>query len=899
MTDNALIRRKAAMLLFEIEISFGRFIKNNIDDITEIPSSVIATLQERRSDVKVTTIDHVVERTYLEEIFQIASVATANTSLNKLVNEVSKLAVIYELYDIRNAIAHPNRTFPNCYWYRLAALASDPLIAALGIQSIQQCLASAESGIISDPPNEWLKNSYFEIPNNLPRYFEHDVTGLIGREKENDKLIKLLSNPRVNTVAVVAPGGYGKTALVLDMLHQQVSNPKTSEYADAIIFISLKTESLTVNGIQCLSAPQTIEQLKSELTLAAEETYEVPFVNFDECKEYLADQKLLICIDNLETLLRDNPEAFDELNLDLPPLWRVLVTSRTTIGSNQSIALEPLGRKHSLNLISSYSKKKGGSHIGKEFSEKIASDCYDNPLAIRLTIDKIVSGATIQSAVSTTKNEIAEFSFRNLIEALSENANKILEALLLSGEREKIFLCDLLELNMDDLSNALRELIPTSLLSRKVYDDVELFDLSSSIRDLLLLDTKNIQLREKIYDRKELLERQASAVDKKQKELSISTLHVTYIPPDTHQSLKILLERFHRCRNSDFEKMSGVLKDFKESYDSYKNLSIFQREYARISCMLRDYRTAISHAAMAVSIDCENVLNKYVLADTYFSGRDYKNSSSVYMTLFEMCQQSRIDDKNFVGRVYHGTFQSFLWLGDYETIIKLTHDWEGQESFSALFGGYRATAYKRSVENSFRSSTLSYIDGMSQSITTMGRVFYKAGYLKSACIQSIKVIEEIEYSVTRLFEQGEYYNYCMLCLQFLADHYRGIIDQQSLDKNTDSSARAVMSSVGNLKSVSIKNNPLEDVVIDEKNLEKPHDLDASYIEVNIYHVMKDPKIKFARDKIGNQYYLTKDNVSGELYDSWEGVSVGAKLFVIPSDRYEQGKAIPVHDIVWV
>lgn len=370
MKDNSLNRRKASMLLFEIEESFGEFIKDNISDIAEIPASVLDTLKERRLGVEVTTIDHVVERTYLSEIFQLASVATDNTSFNKLVSEISKLAIIYELYDIRNAIAHPNRTFPNCYWYRVAAFASDPLIAALGIKGIHECLLSAEEGIISDPPDEWLTNSIFEIRNNLPEHFEHDVTGLIGRGKEHDKLIKLLTNPRVNTLAIVAPGGYGKTALVLDLLQQQVTDPKTSSYADAIIFITLKTESLTMDGIRNQNAPETIYQLKLALTKAAEITYEVPFDDFEECIEYLKDQKLLICIDNLETLLRDNPEAFDELNLELPALWRVVVTSRTMISSNQSITLEPLGKKDSVNLINSYIKKRGGKVLGQEFSEK-------------------------------------------------------------------------------------------------------------------------------------------------------------------------------------------------------------------------------------------------------------------------------------------------------------------------------------------------------------------------------------------------------------------------------------------------------------------------------------------------------------------------------------------------
>lgn len=895
--DTSISRRKSAMLLFEIEESFGDFIKENISDIGDIPVSVLDTLQERKFEVAVTTIDHVVERTYLSEIFQLASVATSNTSFNQVVNEISKLAVIYEIYDIRNAISHPNRTFPNCYWYRVAAFASDPLIASLGIKGIHECLISAENDMITDPPDEWLDNTRYEIRNNLPAQFDHNITGLIGREKENEKLIKLLTNPRVNTVAVIAPGGYGKTALVLDMLQQQVTNPRTSAYADAIIFISLKTESLTIDGIKHQSAPQTIKQLKTELTAAAENTYEVPFDSFDECIEYLEDQKLLVCIDNLETLLRDNPEAFDELNLELPPSWRVLVTSRTMISSNQTITLEPLGKKHSVNLINSYIKKKGGKVLGKEFSERIATDCYFNPLAIRLSIDKILCGSPIQTAITSTKTEIAEFSFRNLIESLSENANRILEALLLSGEREKIFLCTLLEISLDDLSSALRELIPTSLLSRKIYDDVELFDLSSSIRDLLLLDTSNLTLREEIHSKKNSLDLQAREVDKKQKELSISTLNVTYIPKNTNQSLKIMLESFHRCRYSDIEKLTAILKDFKNSYETYKNLDIFQREYARLLSYVRDIKASKIHAEIACDINPEEPLNVYVLADCFFRSKDYPKSKSAYLKLMKICTTCEITDTKFLARVYHGVFQSMLWEGDYSSILDLTLDWEKEIKFSALFGGYRSTAYKRSVENSFHINIDSYVEGLTNSINVMDKVFDMAGYLKSPCIQSLKIIIEIEYVVPKLYLEGRWIDFCLLCLNFICKNYKGIIDQQSLDKNTEEKIKSINNTLKVLRSIEIEGNPLDKTEDNVKDVICIDDLDPSYVEVQVYHVMKDSNRKFAKDKHSKQYFLTKENTSGDLYSLWEGISEGVKLFVIPSDRSEVGKAIPVLDII--
>lgn len=471
--------------------------------------------------------------------------------------------------------------------------------------------------------------------------------------------------------------------------------------------------------------------------------------------------------------------------------------------------------------------------------------------------------------------------------------------MLLSGKSEKVYLCSLLELSLDDLSSALRELIPTSLLSRKIYDDVELFDLSSSIRDLLLVDTKNVFLREKILKQKNSLDVQASEVDKKQIELSISTLNVSYIPNDTSQSLKILLESFHRCRKTDIDKIGKILKNFIKSYESYKNIDIYQREYARISSYLKDYRTAVQQAKIAVCIDDENPLNLFVLADCYFRSKEYRLSSEIYLKIMTLCKKIGVTDNKFLVSVNHGVFQSLLWVGDYTKIIELTDDWENHESFSALFGGYRSTAFKRTVENSFRANIDTYVEEMTKSIEVMDSVFKLAGYLRSPCIQSLKIIIEIEHAIPRLYSEHKWLKFCLMCLNFICAHHKGIIDQQSLDKNTDSKIKAIKDAVSQLKQIEIDNNPLKNISDDVEEITNLADIDPSYVEVRIYHVMKDSNIKFAKDLMDRQYYLTKDNTSSDLYSKWEGISVGTKLFVIPSNSVENGKAIPVLDIIEV
>jgi hypothetical protein len=297
----------------------------------------------------------------------------------------------------------------------------------------------------------------------------------------------------------------------------------------------MKVEHLTIEGVKKVSASETIAELKSEIVLAAEETYEVPFEDFEECIDYLQDQRVLICIDNLETLLREDPSAFDSLNLQFPVNWRVVVTTRTSINANQIIQLEPLKSKPSEHLIRSYLSKKGSSKIPAGDISAIAKQCYYNPLAIRLTLDRIITGESLVRAIEVSKSDIAEFSFRNLIESLSEISIKVLESLFVCGASSRAFLCDLLSIGQDEIADSLYQLLRTSLLHRKSGDGVEKVELSASVKDLLLVNKKSFPIREQIIELKGIKTTRAKEIEVRQNELSLSKFHRNYIPQGTDE----------------------------------------------------------------------------------------------------------------------------------------------------------------------------------------------------------------------------------------------------------------------------------------------------------------------------------------------------------------------------
>ena len=140
------------------------------------------------------------------------------------------------------------------------------------------------------------------------------ITGLIGRNEDIKSLEANLENERIPVTAIVAPGGMGKTALALELLARVVLQPKNTSWCDGVVFATMKTEKLTSEGTVKLEAAETLDELKCELALTMTELFDVESEDFDSIVDELKDKKILLFLDNLETLLRDNQESFEELN---------------------------------------------------------------------------------------------------------------------------------------------------------------------------------------------------------------------------------------------------------------------------------------------------------------------------------------------------------------------------------------------------------------------------------------------------------------------------------------------------------------------------------------------------------------------------------------------------------
>lgn len=396
MEEYQKLRIKTAMIVYSLEESLGNYVIQNeelIDNITEETKNVIVEREKGKgNDICRNNIKLLIESSYLNEIFNFAIDLTENTSFHCYMKELKLFCSNLGIFDIRNAVSHPNRSFPDFFWYRAATIASDPLIEKLNLIDVKQALNSALLENLNPPPDEWFNNVKWAIPNSLPSSFDHEITGLLGRDKEFKDLKNVLSKVRNNLIAIVAPGGVGKTALVLQFLKDLSLSPEWNSKIDSIVYCTLKNEQLTANGIEIIEAINGMDQIKESILNDLRIVYNNYQINtFVEACELLENKKILLCIDNLETLLMNSQAEFIEFNQSLPIHWRVMVTSRISIDSATTVPLEPLLKRHAINLSRNYFRKRGVSNFTQENLERIADMANNNPLAIRLTIDLYLS----------------------------------------------------------------------------------------------------------------------------------------------------------------------------------------------------------------------------------------------------------------------------------------------------------------------------------------------------------------------------------------------------------------------------------------------------------------------------------------------------------------------------
>ena len=896
-------RAQTAMVLWQIEMSLGTFVINK-GDIESINIDAVENIYKREEEkgrvFKKNSIKDIVEATYLDEVLGFAIDISQEDSLNDAVLYLHGLFHHLDVYGIRNAVSHPNRQFWDVYWYRIAAIASDPIIARLGLSDITKALKDAEGGNIEDPPEEWLQKVIWQIPNNVPIQVDHGLTGLIGRKAEINELKSFIENPRVNTIALIAPGGAGKTALALDLLQGIVATPSFSKFIDAVLYTTMKTEKLTSDGIVSLDSIETMVELKNNITDSINNIFDENYESFEEAVNEKKEAKVLICVDNLETLLRDNQETFEKLNQALPSAWQVLVTSRVAISTATIIKLEVLKENSATHLTRIYLQKRGGVELHNDEYVALAKACFYNPLAIRLTIDLIIAGHDVPTSVDVANKEIAAFSYNNLIGTLSDDAVEILEAVFVENYSTRLSLCELLTKDMDDISSAISDLYKTSLITRTPSEEGEQYSLSDSVRDLLVISPRNIEVRGRVQD--SIQGRRALSINIDVKQGAKEVWDPDFLPKDTSDNLKLLISKVNselRKAKNNTEIAIGLFRQLKEAEYLYKGDTLYHRAFARVSELLKDNSSAEKHYKVAIKGSPEIPSSAYLLAKMYHNTKRYDEAHDIYAELIRNGWTS--EETNivpFARTIYNGKYLALMYSGKYEEILEETKKWKESVLYRGLLGTYRASAWKRISENLISSDER--VEALIKSSRIITDVFISDGYFKQANNQAINLIKEVIFffeqpvNCERHTDEGE------MLLQFSAKNIQEI-------RNADSKVWFDMSAIiQRLTYLQIKGNPFLEQKWQqstknyayEQGKQKEKMSDGSLVAVTVTNRPRDiVNYLFAKDASDQDYFLHYDKLKNGNWNAWTQISVGIDLQVVADNEGPpQGKAISTKEI---
>ena len=804
------------------------------------------------------------------------------------------------MFDIRNAISHPNRPFPDSFWFKSATIASDPLIEKLGLGKVRQALNAAISENLNTPPEEWYDNVKWAIPNNLPNSFDHEITGLLGRDKEFRDLYSTISKARNNLIAVVAPGGIGKTALILEFLKELSLTPKYSQKINSIIFCTLKNERLTANGIEQIEAINGIEQIKESILTDINFLYKDNNIeSFEDACVQLENEKILICIDNLETLLMNSQNEFIEFNQSLPLHWRIIVTSRISVDSATTVPLESLIKRHAINLARNYFRKRGIQNIEQSILEKIAEKANHNPLAIRLTIDLFIKGTDISKSISQSQKDIALFSYKNLIESLNYNSIAILEATYVLSESTKSELTEFLNFSNEEISESLNELSKTSLIIRSTNEyGTDSYKLSDSIRDLLLINPKNIEVRTKISDNLKKLKEKILLQKTRDEKSGINKFDEKFIEGNTERNLNALivdLNTYYALNKGkkDIPKLTALKSRFTDllSFDT-KDYQLFYH-YSRVLKEFSDKPSELKFLEQSLTINPKSPRTKFSIGKHHFYNGDYKNAIEAFDELI----QNKYNNPEISCRVFSYSLTKLnllclLYLNKYNLILDITKNWENDINWSAIYGTYRASAYKRQSEE-LKNKIPKREELISKSIKVFDKLFKKGDYPIFACIEAKKILNEFDFVVT-----NNYYSKKIkgIYVSFISNHFFNIISRLRGESIDSKESKDLLSKVYN---TDIDINPLHTVSWYSENSTSTYDqehiselIEEGYVIVDVYAIPEKnnglSNFIFAKDKKDNQFFLVVAHYESG-WNGWGFIEIGTLLaikydYILPGDK---------------
>ncbi|NOR58014.1 MAG: hypothetical protein GQ474_05775 [Sulfurimonas sp.] len=571
--------------------------------------------------------------------------------------------------------------------------------------------------------------------------------------------------------------------------------------------------------------------------------------------------------------------------------------------------MEPLGKKHAIHLARNYFKKRGINDIKQSDLEKIAESSNNNPLAIRLTIDLYLTGKDIPESIVKSQKDITSFSYRNLIDALSENSIDVLETIFSQHSSSRTELVELLEKSNEEIAEAVNELSKTSLIYRSIgVDKIDTYSLSDSIRDLLLINPRNMIIRKKVSEslrkRKSLIQEQFA----RQRQLGVTEFDETFIEPNTADTIKLIVADTNKLlgkkKKPSYSDLSTLQQKYNDLMHQCTNSYLFYYNYARLAHILNDSHGEISYLLDAEKLNINSPRVKIAIAKYYFRNSTYDKAEEYFSDLISKgFTSTKISTKLFAFEIIKGYLQSLLLQGHSQKVIDRTEDWKSLPEHKELYGAYRAAAFKSEVELKINTDIPMTCKYLSNSFTVLNDIFDTEGYASVACIEAFKLIKEINYII--LGKNNYPVDFLMKSMTFVANHLFHILQNIRF---TSLDSPQVSTYLKNFYDLNIKNNPIQTITWYQPKVQfKYAEEDIAELEGNGFTIITVYSIPnsengvgsfmFGKDNLNQEYYLNVDNFTSGGWEEWAYFEVGKKLAIKFKNENKNGKTIPATEIV--
>lgn len=895
-------RIMAAMVGQALEMELGAYITESAATLDDVPSGIREEVE--RQSGPATSMGEMLQNTYVGQLIDTALHLSKHRSDHEHLRQLRDLVNSLRFFEIRNAWSHPNRPFPECYWHRMAAIATDPTISRLGLEKVMTAFRSAEAGKLDPPSEEWMTQHSWAIPNNLPDTFDHEITGLIGREKELKVLKEQLRNQRYQMLALVGPGGTGKTALCLEVLRDACNAPISAEWMDQCIYISAKTEWLTTFGIIEVSdnAVESIEAVKLAIakSLHTMEGDGDGTGAFEEVISSLKDRRILLCLDNLETLLRDDAERFQAFYGSLPPAWRVLVTSRVGVNSATITSVGAMSIPSAVRLARDYLAKRGGGRLGEEELKGIAEATDSNPLGIRLVIDSYVAGVSLEESLSHSKDQVLNFSYRNLMQALPSVSLEILECLFAVGTpKSRSEVGTLLDKSVDEIASGIQSLVRTSLISRHAEDLVERISISSSVRELLLRNPQNPRVRELVQRKLRENEETVRQLDRAGHE---DPLAVDFIPVDAPKHIRATAYNAFRVTQagSNADAVLRVREGIERMISAGESHGVLFRALSRAYEALKDRSSAIASLELGVARGEFDAASNLRLGEYRYEERKLDEAAAATSVLIDQAfhVHKNVTSQNAI-RLLRCHWLSQIWVGNCQRAVREMHDWRKRGELRPTCGCLYMAAIRELLKD--ETNRTQQHELASEMLTVCDELLASDGYttfLVHECLSSLREIHRVHSRST--FAGDVAHQMCRI----LTDHLKGLCMVEN-DKSIDDDESIKWIKTWSVADTGTRENPLCAEIWQEVIEAKEDEALGAYgyRVAEVYHRPKLVSGKFSsflfvRDREGNEYHLAQNN-SDLTPARFEKVKEGDQFQIKPGVASDKLRATPVADAIFM